>query len=70
MNVGEAIDINIVLDFFLGLPGTPGRTIESAEARVAAERLADKASKALMAGLDGNRVAAAWPKPRGKGPRR
>lgn len=63
LTITEAHDVNTLLDWLLGIrnPYTTGTDEELAtQALAAAERLADKANKALMAGLDGRRVREAW----------
>lgn len=58
--IGEANDLNVLLEYALNLSGPMG-VPSSDKAMEAAARLADKATKTLMAGLDGDRVRAAWP---------
>lgn len=60
LTIGEASDVNVLLEHALNLSGPTG-VPSSEKAREAAARLADKASKTLLAGLDGDRVRAAWP---------
>lgn len=63
LTIAEAHDVNTVLDWVLGLSRIHSTlTDEEHEdaAREAAGRLADKAFKALSAGLDSRRVYAAW----------
>lgn len=63
LTVSEAIDVNTLLDWILGIrrPGSIMTDDElAAEAQAAAGRLADKANKTLMAGLDMRRVNEAW----------
>lgn len=57
MNITEANDLNYVLSYVLNV----GQVPSSDKAMEAAARLADKANKALGAGLTGERVRAAWP---------
>ncbi|MFL6141605.1 MAG: ParB/RepB/Spo0J family partition protein [Labedaea sp.] len=61
MNITESNDVNTVLQHLL--PDTPARSSgrpDSEQAQAAAARLADKARKALAAGLSGADVEAAW----------
>lgn len=75
MNVGESCDLNVLLRYLLGDsgPNTAFPTPTGVEACEAAARLADKASNALMAGFNGDKVRALWaaaapaPGPRPKG---
>lgn len=63
LTVTEAHDVNTLLDWILGIR-RPNSTMTdeelAAEAQAAAGRLADKANKTLMAGLDMRRVDEAW----------
>lgn len=61
MNITEANDLNVVLRHMLQLPAPGDREDAPGEALAAAQRLADRANRALGAGLDGPAVAAAWP---------
>lgn len=61
MNITEANDLNVVLRHMLQLPAPGDREDVAGEALAAAQRLADRANRALGAGLDGRAVAAAWP---------
>lgn len=63
LTIGEAQDVNSLLNWLLGIrPEYTEMTDEelATEARAAAERLADKANKALSAGLNGKSVNEAW----------
>lgn len=62
LTIGEAQDVNTILDWVLGIRPDTNQTDEElqAAAKAAAEHLADKAFKALSAGLDARRVDAAW----------
>lgn len=65
LTVSEAHDVNTLLDWLLGIPrlymdGPKTDEELAAEAQAAAGRLADKANKTLMAGLDMRRVNEAW----------
>jgi hypothetical protein len=66
VNIGEAIDLNLVLDYLLGLPRDGLPPVDPVAARMAAERLADRASKALSAGISANTITSHWPGPRRK----
>ena len=56
MNIGEANDVNVVLDYFLELPRHNG-PVTPERAKAAAVRLADRAYRALSAGSSGVAVA-------------
>lgn len=61
MNITESNDLNTVLQHLI--PGTPARSggrPDSDQAQAAAARLADKAKKVLVAGINGADVQAAW----------
>lgn len=62
LTIGEATDVNVLLDWMLGVPSHGQKTDEqaSAEAQAAAERLADKANKALSAGIRSVDVRTNW----------
>ena len=63
LTIGEAHDVNTLLDWMLGIrrPSNSDSDEELRhEAKEAAARLADKANKALMAGIRGADVLAAW----------
>lgn len=64
--IGEAHDVNTLLDWMLGIrrPGSVDDTDEqlAEEAKASAARLADKANKALMAGIRSDDVLKAWDK--------
>lgn len=65
LTVGEAHDVNTLLDWILGIPrlyleGPKTDEKAQADAQAAAARLADKANKTLMAGLDARRVNEGW----------
>lgn len=63
LTIGEAHDVNTLLDWILGIRRpTSDKTDDelAADAQAAAGRLADKANKTLMAGLDLTRVNEAW----------
>lgn len=60
MNITEANDTNTVLRYLLGLPNLTGDVPTDDQAQDAAERLAEKAAKALHAGLRPVDVAQAW----------
>ena len=63
LTITEAHDVNTLLDWILGIRNqhSTGTDEErAAEAQAAAGRLADKANKTLMAGLDMRRVNEAW----------
>ena len=63
MNISESNDINIMLGWVLGRREKFGnRTDEQASemAQAAASRLADRATRRLMAGLSGEQVADLW----------
>jgi hypothetical protein len=63
LTVGESHDVNTLLDWILGIrrPDTMMSDEQLADqAQAAAGRLADKANKTLMAGLDLSRVNEAW----------
>lgn len=64
LTIGEAQDVNVLLDWVLGIRPDTAQTDEElqAAAKAAAEHLADKAFKALSAGIDGRRVDAGWAK--------
>ncbi len=68
MNITEANELNHVLDFLLGIKTHP--EIDEATARAAASRLAERAYKALSAGLDGTTVREAWDRYQWRGRRR
>lgn len=59
MNIGEANSLNALLRYLLNLENGSGGTT-SHDAMLAAARLADKANKALMAGLGGDDVRRLW----------
>ena len=61
LTIGEAGDVNTLLEYVLNLHGPGQRVPTDDDARAAAGRLADKATKTLYAGLDSKRVDAAWP---------
>lgn len=61
MNISEANDLNTLLHYVLNLSDALGVTPSDDQARDAAERLADRANKALGAGLTSDTVVAAWP---------
>jgi len=61
MNVGESIDVGVVLRFFLGFAGVSGGPVTASAAYDAAERLAGRSHQRLMAGLTALDVATAWP---------
>jgi hypothetical protein len=72
VTVGDANDINHALKYLLGISRVNFPATDSEFARLAACRLADRANKALMAGIGAADVNAAWPasRPRRKkGPR-
>lgn len=60
MNISESNDVNTLLHYVLNLPRVLGPVAES-DTIAAAERLADKAYKALGAGLRSDEVRASWP---------
>jgi hypothetical protein len=58
MTIGDANDINHVLDYMLGT--RDGERLTAEKVRESAARLADHARKALSAGLDGDDVRKRW----------
>jgi hypothetical protein len=60
MNVGEAVNLNVLLDWLLERPRYAGRRISEQEAKAAAIRLATAANRALSAGLNGADVETLW----------
>lgn len=63
LTIGEAQDVNSLLSWVLGLRPTGTTKTDDeleADAKAAAMHLADKASKALSAGLNSPRVDEAW----------
>ncbi len=56
MTIGEANDVNLVLDYFLGRTDPRIRRVDHALAAGAAARLAGRAYKALSAGITEARV--------------
>jgi hypothetical protein len=61
VSITEANAINVLLRYVLNMRDS-GRDVPTHEQALdAAALLADKAHKPLMAGLDSNRVRAAWP---------
>jgi hypothetical protein len=60
MTIGDANDINHVLEYMLGT--SVGEGITGEQARESAVRLAERASKALSAGITGNNVRRLWPR--------
>lgn len=60
MNITEANETNTVLDYLLGLPGPSGEVPSDETARAAAAHLAEKANKALGAGLTAQAVTDNW----------
>lgn len=64
MNITEANDVNRVLSWVLGVRTDWDHDDEVLfhEAGLAAARLAERAHKALSAGLTGDQVRAAWPR--------
>lgn len=61
MNITDANAANVVLRYLLGAPNINGDLPADDQAREAAELLADKANKALGAGLTKENVTALWP---------
>jgi len=66
MSITDANDLNHVLEFLLGMPQPGFRGPDSDFAQAAACRLADRANKALSAGIDGVQVTKHWPRNRGR----
>jgi hypothetical protein len=63
LTISEARDVNTLLDWMLGLSRLHSTLTEEEyeqAAQDAAARLADEAYRALSAGLNGDRVRAAW----------
>jgi hypothetical protein len=61
LTIGEAQDVNTLLNHYLQ-QSRNGLDVPGAEAACeAAARLADKANKALSAGLSGEQVRELWP---------
>ncbi|OJW11243.1 MAG: hypothetical protein BGO49_11295 [Planctomycetales bacterium 71-10] len=52
MTIGEANDVNLVLDYFLGRTDPRIRRVDHALAAAAGARLAGRAYKALSAGIN------------------
>lgn len=64
MNISEANDTNILLSWVIGRREKFGDRTDAEASEMtqkAAERLADRATARIMAGLSGEQVAAAWP---------
>lgn len=60
LNISEAHDVNVLVDYLCALPNAGGRIPGGDEARDALARLADKAHRSLMAGADEVVVRTNW----------
>ena len=60
MNISEANELNTLLRYVLAEPDIMGKVPTCEQAATAAEGLADRANRALGAGLDGRTVREAW----------
>ncbi|GEL19297.1 hypothetical protein [Pseudonocardia asaccharolytica] len=60
MNISEANQFNVLLDWLFELPGPDGRIPSHKEGRAAAAWLADRAHTAISAGLTGAKVRDSW----------
>jgi hypothetical protein len=60
LTVGESLDVNVLIDYLFGLRYPSGTPVPEEDAVNAAARLADRAGKTLMAGLDGADVRRLW----------
>lgn len=60
MNITEANLVNTLLGWLVEMPDPCGRLVSHTEGRDAAELLAERANKALSAGITAAEVRAAW----------
>lgn len=60
MNVAEAVDLNVLLCYFLGIDGTDGDRIEPQHALASIKRAADRAHARLRWGLTSQYAAQAF----------